>query len=48
MVDLHHALAAGEGLAQALLTIRVRAAGDRVAMATAASFVGLGRLTRTR
>lgn len=42
MVDLHHALAAGEGLARALLTVRERAVGDRVAEATAASFVGLG------
>ena len=42
MLDLHHALAAGESLAQALLTVRERALGSRVAEATAASFVGLG------
>lgn len=42
MVDLHHALASGQSLAQALLQVRERADGDRIAAATAASFVGLG------
>lgn len=42
MVDLHHALAAGRGLAQGLLAVRQHAAGDALTEATAAAFVGLG------
>ncbi len=42
MVELHHALARGLGLAEALLEVRRAARGDPVAEATAAAFVGLG------
>ncbi len=42
MVELHHALAGGGGLSEALLDVRRAARGDPVAEATAAAFVGLG------
>ncbi len=42
MVDLHRVLAGGGGLAEALLGVRDRARGDRIAEATAAAFVGFG------
>jgi len=42
MLDVHRALASGAGLAAALLEARRNAAGDEVAVATAASFVALG------
>ncbi len=42
MVHLHHALAEGQSLARALLTVRESACGDRIEEATAAAFVGLG------
>ena len=42
MVELHHALARGLGLAEALLAVRRAASGDPIAEATAAAFVGLG------
>ena len=42
MLDLHHGLAKGLGLAEVLLLARERAKGDLVPEATAAAFLALG------